>query len=525
MKPFDLASRLVFAASLASVAASCGGIESAPPPAEAVATASAAALVSGVPTQIVGVQSGKCVGVSGSSDANNALLQIQGCSGSAFQQWIATADGAGFYALENAGSGKCMDVTGNSSTAGTNIQQFSCSGNDNQKWSLSSQGGGVYALVAKSSGLALDVFGARTANGTRLIQWTWKGTPNQEWTLGAGTEGVSGFASLPSDGIATTTGGGSAAPSLAADCASLKALLEDAVPRVVQVPAGATLDCRTANRPQPACQLDCGSGDPGKVYWRVPVPGQTCADLGGGTLVTRTRNDFRIHVRSNKTLVGAGAGAVLQGVSFDLSGESNVIVRNVTISEVNPSLVEAGDGLTINDAHHVWIDHSRFSMISDGYFDIQRSRAVTVSWSHLDGRNPFVCGGQHHYVSLVDASQVTYHHDFFDHTSGRNPKVTGASLVHLFNDYYLDVTYFCLSAATGSSALVEDNVFQDSRYPQWSEGGLIEADDDLYLGTSADAGQRRDDNADVAPPAYHYTLDAPSSVPAIVTAGAGPRAL
>lgn len=337
--------------------------------------------------------------------------------------------------------------------------------------------------------------------------------------------GVSGFAATSSNGIATTTGGGSSAPTVVTSCSALKTYLEDSTARVVQVPEGKTLDCRTSGSSVMACQISCGTSDPSKVYWRIPVGTQTCADLGGGTLVSRTRNEITIRVNSNKTLIGAGRGATLQGVSLVLSGKSNVIIRNLTISEINPSLVEAGDGVTVDSSNHVWIDHCKFSMISDGYFDIKSSKGVTVSWNHIVGKNAYVCGGQHHYISLVDASTVTYHHNFFDTTSGRNPKVTGASQVHLFANYYKDVTYFCLSAGTGSAALVEGNYFEDSRYPHWSEGGSIEARANSYVGTSSSSSQKRDAGANVFDPPYSYSLETTNDVPSIVTAGAGPRAL
>ncbi len=475
---------------------------------------------------IVATHANNCMGVKGSSTANGALIQNQGCSGSAFQQWEAVRDDAGYYELVNVGSGMCLDVPGGSSEKGVNMQQWGCWGADNQKWNLSDQGDGSFAIINKASGLALDVNGASTVNGARIIQWAWWGGDNQKFELNGATFSgpgeVSGFASVYSHGMNTTTGGGAATPTVVTSCNELEYALEDSTARVVEIPSGTTLDCRTSGTNLQACEIDCGGWDPGKVFWRVPVGNQTCDDLGGGTLVWKTRYDRRIDINSNKTLVGAGSGATLEGVSLSVNNVSNVIIRNLTISEVNPDLVEAGDGVGLENAHHVWIDHCRFSMISDGYFDIRNSDSVTVSWNHIVGKNPYVCGGQHHYIGFADSSTVTYHHNYFDAPSGRNPKVTGSSDVHVYNNYYKDVSYFCLSAATGGEALVEGNLYDDSRYPHWSEGGSIEANANVYLGTSADDGQKRDGGANVFSPAYTYSLDNANDLPTIVTSGVGP---
>jgi pectate lyase len=271
------------------------------------------------------------------------------------------------------------------------------------------------------------------------------------------------------------------------------------------------------------------------VFWRVPVGDQTCtslADFNGdgtldvpaGTMVNKTRSDFAINVNSNKTLRGAGSGATLKGVSLNIDSRSNVIVRNLTFTQVNPDLIEAGDGITINSSHHVWVDHCAFSMISDGYLDIRYgSSAVTVSHNRIDGANSYVCGGQHNFVSLVSDSSVTYHHNVFDRVGGRNPKVTGTSQVHLYSNYYLGVSYFCASSGAGAALLVEGNYYQDSRYPHWAEGGSIEARGNQYGGTTSSAG--RDDNADVFNPPYTYQIDTVSSLPQTLTGVAGPRAL
>jgi pectate lyase len=226
-------------------------------------------------------------------------------------------------------------------------------------------------------------------------------------------------------------------------------------------------------------------------------------------------------VNSNKTVRGAGSGAILKGVSFNIANKSNIIVQNLTISEINPSLIEAGDALTINTSHHVWVDHCKFSMISDGYLDIRYgSSAVTVSNNVIDGANAYVCDGQHNFVSLVSDSQVSYHHNYFDHVGGRNPKATDSATVHLYNNYYNSVSYFCTAANSSAQVLVENNYYYNSNYPHWVDGGTIEASGNVYAGTTS--ATHRDSNGTVFNPPYAYTLESASSLNTTVPAKAGP---
>jgi pectate lyase len=529
-------SHVISALALLLVATSCADLDAVPDPAS-VDSAQGLTVTTGSRSRVIGVASGKCLGIKGSSTENGATIQLQGCSGSNFQNWTLARDGAGYYTMTNVGSGKCLDVTGNASATGVTLQQYGCSANDNQKWNLSDQGSGHFAIISKSSGLAVDVSGGSTTNGAAIIQYTWKGTTNQLWTLpeastsSTSTPAVNGFAATASNGLTTTTGGGKAAVESVTTCATLKSKLEDGAARVLEIPSGTTLDCRTSPVNISACQLKCSSSS-SQVFWRIPVGDQTCtslADFNGdgtldvpaGTSVTKQKTDFTINVNSNKTLRGAGSGATLKGVSLNIANRSNIIVQNLAFTEINPNLIEAGDGLTINTSHHIWVDHCKFSMISDGYLDIRYgSSAITVSNNHINGANVYVCGGQHNFVSLVSGSQATFHHNYFDHVGGRNPKVTDSATVHLYDNYYDTVSYFCIASNSSSQVLVENNYFYNSNYPHWVDGGALKAIGNVYAGTTSTS--HRDSSGSVFTPPYSYTLEAASGLNTSIPAKAGP---
>lgn len=343
-----------------------------------------------------------------------------------------------------------------------------------------------------------------------------------------------GFAAQSgSDGLSTTTGGGNATPVSVTSCDALASALTASGSAVVRIPANTTIDCRTTPRTQSACEIQCPdySGDPDKLFYRIPVGDQTCTELGSNSdndLVNRSRNETVIRVASNKTLEGVGSNVKLLGVNLYLRDVKNIIIRNLTIEDVNPGLIEAGDGISMNNTSHIWIDHVRFNLISDGHIDMYDSRNVTLSWNQFKGENPAVCGGKHHYTQLISNSQVTLHHNDWRNISGRNPKIDGdQSRVHLFNNFWKNVTYFSIGVGSGAQARVEGNYFEDAAKPHWDTGnGLIEADlsSNRYTGISAsdpdkDTGASVFGDVDL----YPYRLENANEVPGIVDRGAGPR--
>ncbi|MBG0825790.1 lectin [Planomonospora sp. ID91781] len=121
-----------------------------------------------------GVGSGRCLDVTGVSQANGAQAQIWDCNGQSNQQWTPTAAGE----LRVYGS-KCLDVYSNGTADGTAVIIWDCSGQNNQQWRLNSDG----TITAVRANKCLDVSGYGTANGTKIQIWTCHGGTNQRWTL------------------------------------------------------------------------------------------------------------------------------------------------------------------------------------------------------------------------------------------------------------------------------------------------------------------------------------------------------
>ena len=229
-----------------------------------------------------------------------------------------------------------------------------------------------------------------------------------------------------------------------------------------------------------------------------------------------------LRVKSNKTLIGVGPDATIVGGGIFLTKVSNIIIRNLTIRE-------APDAINLEGAaHHVWVDHCDLSKCTDGLLDIKRgSDLVTVSWNRFH---------DHHKTCLLGHSdkddirrmdtghlRVTYHHNFFDGTQTRHPRVRFAEPVHVFNNYFKNNEYG-VAALMDSGVLVEGNVFENVEHPTHTQygdspdpGRLVERDN-LYIksGTPEVRGSVVEPRT-----AYHYTLDRPADVARIVPQGAG----
>ncbi|MBB2741894.1 UNVERIFIED_ORG: hypothetical protein FHR35_001714 [Microbispora rosea subsp. rosea] len=128
---------------------------------------------SGSTSALKGAGSGRCLDVSGASQANGAQAQIWDCNGQANQQWTSTSAGE----LRVYGN-KCLDVNGGSTADGASVIIWDCNGQNNQKWRLNSDG----SITAVGANKCLDVYNNGTANGSKVIIWTCNGQNNQKWT-------------------------------------------------------------------------------------------------------------------------------------------------------------------------------------------------------------------------------------------------------------------------------------------------------------------------------------------------------
>jgi pectate lyase len=182
-------------------------------------------------------------------------------------------------------------------------------------------------------------------------------------------------------------------------------------------------------------------------------------------------------IGSNKTLIGIGSSATLKGKGLRVrGGASNVIIRNITITDINPQVVWGGDAITLDDADKVWIDHNRFSLIARQMLVTGFGKAsnTTVSWNEFDGQTPYAayCDGQHYWVMLLlgAADTITMQGNWIHHTSGRAPHVGGYDsahvTLHLLDNYFDQLNGHAVNPLTQQvRPLIEANYFRNVKTP------------------------------------------------------------
>ncbi|NUT46119.1 MAG: carbohydrate-binding protein [Saccharothrix sp.] len=307
--------------------------------------------------------------------------------------------------------------------------------------------------------------------------------------------------------------------------------------------------------------VEAGGGTPnpnpptGILGWATQAGGTT-GGAGGASVTVSSFADFRtqaqssgaktilvngmlsgsgtVEITANKTIRGVGSGSGISGATLNIEDMSpaNVIVQNLNIRGV-----VGGDAIQIENATHIWIDHNTMSSTIeddpdyyDGMLDITHAADyITVSWNVI--RN-------HWKTSLVGHSdgnsgedrghlRVTYHHNWFDRTFERSPRVRFGETVHVLNNYYSNVMNnadsYAIASTMDAGLLVEGNVFENVQQACWSASGYADSDPGRLVarGNSLTNSGPCEVNGSVAAVPYSYTAENVGTVKASVTAGAG----
>jgi len=213
-------------------------------------------------------------------------------------------------------------------------------------------------------------------------------------------------------------------------------------------------------------------------------------------------------VTSNKTIIGIGATSGVTGGGFNIG-------------------IPVDDAINVQMfSHHVWLDHNDLSNGYDGLIDIKRgSSYVTVSWNHTHHHTKTMLLGHDDGAGAQDIGRlkVTYHHNWFDQTPQRNPRVRFGEPVHVFNNYYLHNTDVGVACQANAGCVVEGNVFENTEEAYLTNyagpSGRMVARNNVFIGESfpgQTGGTVQEPNT-----YYSYTVDDPNSIKASVTAGAG----
>ncbi|NLB02898.1 MAG: pectate lyase, partial [Bacteroidales bacterium] len=168
----------------------------------------------------------------------------------------------------------------------------------------------------------------------------------------------------------------------------------------------------------------------------------------------------------NVTLEGVGNDATAYGWGITLYRGSSMEVRNLGLMNFQE------DGISIKSSQHVWVHHCDIFYGSpgsdsdqnkgDGSLDLKDDcQYATFAYNHFwDAGKASLCG----MTSESGENWISYHHNWFDHSDSRHPRVRVMS-VHVYNNYYDGVAKYGVGATMGSSVFVEANYFRNTNRP------------------------------------------------------------
>jgi pectate lyase len=168
------------------------------------------------------------------------------------------------------------------------------------------------------------------------------------------------------------------------------------------------------------------------------------------------------------TFEGIGGDAIADGWGIRVKNASNIEIRNIALMNCNS---DEGDDISLQqDNEYVWVHHCDFfygnaggdsdQAKGDGALDCKRSGYVTISYNHFwdTGKSNLLGNG------IEEPRLLTYHHNWYDHSDSRHPRIRNHS-VHVFNNYYDGNSKYGVGATNASSVFVEANYFRNCKYP------------------------------------------------------------
>ena len=196
------------------------------------------------------------------------------------------------------------------------------------------------------------------------------------------------------------------------------------------------------------------------------------------------------------TVEGVGHDAAVYGFGFLIRSAKYIELSNLGVYNF------MDDGISVDTGnYYLWIHNNDISYgdvgsdsdqaKGDGSLDFKKSYYSTLSYNH------FWDSGK---CNLLDAqpgsgsnasNYLTYHHNWYDHSDSRHPRIRNASAVHVYNNYYDGNAKYGIGVTSGSSCFAEGNYFRDANDPMMSskqgtdargsgtfsgeEGGIIKA--------------------------------------------------
>ena len=206
-----------------------------------------------------------------------------------------------------------------------------------------------------------------------------------------------------------------------------------------------------------------------RVIGKVTIDGINTSGDTNNMLFKASATDSPIQ---NITVEGIGDDATCYGWGIRCQRARSIEIRNLAV------MLFGDDGIALEtDNYNIWVhDNDIFygtaggdadQAKGDGSMDLKNdSKYITISYNHFwDSGKMSLCGMK----SETAENWITYHHNWFDHSDSRHPRIRTMS-VHVYNNYYDGNSKYGVGVTMGGSAFVENNYFRNCQYPMMSSG-------------------------------------------------------
>ena len=192
----------------------------------------------------------------------------------------------------------------------------------------------------------------------------------------------------------------------------------------------------------------------------------SCADM---------KSAYAIGVKgaSQVTIEGVGHDATLYGAGVAAFQSEYIEVANLGLMKWGGG--KDGDGISLKAGKYAWIHNCDYfygdagsdgdQVKGDGSMDLKDDQQyTTIAYNHFwDSGKMSLCGMK----SESGPNYITYHHNWFDHSDSRHPRIRTMT-VHVYNNYFDGNAKYGVGVTTGASCFVEQNFFRNAHDPMMS---------------------------------------------------------
>lgn len=199
-----------------------------------------------------------------------------------------------------------------------------------------------------------------------------------------------------------------------------------------------------------------------RIIGKLTLDGLSCADMSSAYALGVKEANY-------VTIEGVGDDATMvAGVAAFTS--DYIEIKNLGLMKWGGG--KDGDGVSLKKSTYVWVHNNDFfygdagsdadQVKGDGSMDLKdNSQHVTISYNHFwDSGKMSLCGMK----SESGPNYITYHHNWFDHSDSRHPRIRTMS-VHVYNNYFDGNSKYGVGVTSGGNAFVEGNFFRNAHDP------------------------------------------------------------